>query len=210
MKKLLLILIIGSSSILQGCVGPGAIQKDYTLQQKKIVVVSELGNNFHHNIVGTTIFTNNITQTDVKDWQINHLAANHLVERLNKHGLSATEIETDFFTPLDGSSAYAIEGVQDKVIERVKPLGYDSLIIIAPVTSELYPFFYPGYGLLTRYNFGSQSSCVYAAFTVQLYDLHTGKKIGWEWMNAQRGPCDFKSSNDLTIKDNFEAYSPEV
>jgi len=171
--------------------------------------VSELGNNFHHNIVGTTIFTNKITQTDVKGWQINHQAASHLVERLNKQGFLATEVQTDFFTPLDGSSPYTINTIPNKVIERVKPLGYDSLLLVTPVVSENYPFFYPGYGLQTRYFFGKPSTCVYTVFLVEVYDLQSDKKVGWEWMNAQRGPCEPKSSNDLLIKDNFDEYSDQ-
>jgi len=206
MKRLSLLLTI---FVLEGCVGPGPIQKDYTLQQKKIAVVSELGNNFHRNIVGTTVFSNKMTRTDVTSWEINHQAARHLVERLSKQGLTGTEVNSDLFTPLDGSSPYTISTIPDKVIAKVKPLGYDSLLLIAPVISELYPFFDPGYGLKTGYFFGSPNTCVYTVFIVHLYDLHTGKEVGWEWMNAQRGPCEPKSSNDLAVKDSLDDYSAQ-
>lgn len=194
---------------LVACVTPGQLKKDYSLQQKKVAVVSELGNSFHHNIVGTTVFTNNITESNVKEWNINHLAADHLIKLLTAKGINATEIESDFLTPLDRSSPYKIQDVSTSVLEKVKPLGYDSLVLIAPVTSELYPLFNPGYGMMTRYTFGKPVSCIYSIFLVEVYDLESSDKVGWEWMNAQQGPCDFKAGYSLPIRENFEAYSAQ-
>lgn len=203
----LLLTLIVTMLGMSGCGGPGAIRSDYTLQGKRIAVVSELGNNFHRIVVGTTVFGNSTTRTDVKDWRINHQAASHLVARLSKQGLNATEVESDLFTPLDGSSPYAISRVADQVVAQIKPQGYDNLLIISPVTSTNYPFFYPGYGLNTEHFFGQSKSCIYAIFLVRLYDLRTDQEIGWEWMNAGRGPCERDSAADLALNDSLEAYS---
>jgi hypothetical protein len=188
---------------------PGPIKKEYSIGNKNIAVVSELGNNFQHVTVGTTVFTNNITKSDVKDWEINHLAAGHLVSKLNELGIKATEVESDFFTPRDGDSLYTISQVKDEVVKKITPLGFDSLLIIKPTRSENFPFFLPGYGRNTRYFLGEPSSCIYAMYILELYDLSSRETIGWDWVNARKGPCQFKNANDITVKDDFASYSTQ-
>lgn len=207
MKRIFFVAFVFSALLLQGCVMPGAIKKDYSLKDKKIAVVSELGNNFHHNIIGTTVFTNNITTANVGAWKINHLASSHIVDFLSKQNIKASEVETDLFTSIDGSSPYRIGKVMDEVIEKIRPLGFNSMILIRPVTSDNYPFYVPGYGLLTRYFFGNPNTCIYSMFIVELYDFDTSKSVGWQWANAMNGPCLPNSSNDLELKSNFDEYS---
>lgn len=209
MKKLLLIALVSTSAFIQGCAMRGPISPEYQMQNKKMAVVSELGNNFQHVIVGTTVFTNNITKANVSDWKVNHTASSYLVTKLGERGIHADEVESDFFTSLDDGSPHTISTVEDKVISKVKAMGYQSLLIARPTTSENFPFFRPGYGLNTRYFFGTPKSCIYAMYILELYDLEQNKTVGWDWVNAMNGPCIFNSANDLPVKEDFNAYSAQ-
>jgi hypothetical protein len=207
MKKILLIALAITSALIQGCAMRGPISPEYQIQNKKMAVVSELGNNFQHVIVGTTVFTNNITKSDVRDWRVNHTTAAYLISKLGERGTHADEVESDFFTSLDDGSPYTIGTVRDKVISKVKAMGYQSLLIVRPTTADNYPFFRPGYGLHTRYFFGTPKSCIYAMYILELYDLEKDKTIGWDWVNAMNGPCILNSANDLPVKESFNEFS---
>lgn len=207
-KKIIFTILIAAVA-LSGCVMRGPISPEYPLQHKKMAVVSELGNHFQYVTVGTTVFTNNITKADVSDWKINHQTASHLVSKLQQRNIPANEIESDFFTAMDDGSPYTIGTVKDKVITKVKSMGYQSLLLVRPTTSENFPFFRPGYGLNTRYFFGSPKSCIYAMYILELYDLENDKSIGWDWVNANNGPCIFNSANDIPVKENFDQFSPK-
>lgn len=207
MKRLLPVLVILASTLIQGCVLRGPISPDYSLQHKKTAVIADLGRHFQYVIVGTTIFTNNISQSDVTDWHINHTAASHVIEKLAQRGVNAKEIESDVFTALENGSPHTISTVQDQLIAKAKSLGYQSLLMVKPTTSENYPFHKPGYGLHTRYFFGTPKSCIYAMYIVELYDLERDKTIGWDWVNGTQGPCVMNSANDIPIKENFDQFS---
>lgn len=210
MRRTTLLCLLIAFSLLSACTMRGPIAPDYPIQQKKIAVVSELGNHFQYVTVGTTVFTNNLTKADVSEWQINHLATTHLMTRLSQRGIQASEVASDFFTPLEDGSPHTVSTVQDKVISKVKAQGgYQALLLVRPTTSENHPFFRPGYGLHTRYFFGTPQSCIYAMYILELYDLEKNQSVGWDWVNANQGPCIMNSANDIPVKEDLNQFSPQ-
>lgn len=200
-------LILALSLSISACMMPGAMKKDYSLKDKKIAVVSDMGNNFRSNVVGTTVFSNEFTKYDVTDWQINALAAQHISNYLKTKGLSGTVVESNVFPSLEESSRGKVDKIAQSIIPKIKAQGFDSLILMRPSSLDNEPFYRPGFGQYKRYFLGYPIGCLYAIYMVEIYDLHRDELVGIEWMNARDGQCEPKSEQTFALKDKFEDYS---
>lgn len=209
MPAFLKIIILTLSLSLSACMMPGPMKKDYSLKDKKIAIVSDLGNNFQSIVVGTTVFSNEFTKTDVTDWQINALAAQHISKHLETKGLSGSIVESNVFPSLEDSSRAKIDKIALSIIPKVKTQGFDSLILVRPSSLDNEPFYKPGFGQQKRYFFGIPKGCLYAIYMVEIYDLHREELVGIEWMNARQGPCEPRYEQTFALKDKFEDYSEQ-
>lgn len=209
MRSLLTVIIVGLSLSMSACVTPGAMKQDNSLMNKKIAIVSELGNSFRNNVVGTTVFSNASTNSDVTDWQINTLATSIINNRLQAKSLSGTVVETNFFPAIQDESWSTIFALSDSVIPKIKGMGFDSLILVKPASMDSDRFYRPGYGQHARYFFGRKTACLYAVYVVEIYDLQTEKLVAWEWMNGRKGQCESKTLETFPLKDNFEDYTEQ-
>ena len=169
----------------------------------KVGVVSLLGDTFYGNSIGTTVFTNTYFTAPVPDWDIDGYAAARAVAILKEAGHSQAELVSHPNLRAEQLSANKAQ----LVWELAERQGFDTLIVLSPGVSENYPMFRPGYGFMERSFLGMSRRCVYAAYTVDAYNVAAHKHIAWEWGGEM--PCRMGSEQQLTFRDKFEDY-PEA
>lgn len=207
MPTLLIVFIIGLSLSVSACHMPGPIKKGHTLREKKIAVVADMGNSFRNNVVGTTVFNNEFSNSDVTDWKINTLTANYVLERLQGKALSGAVVETNFFPAIQDEASSVIDALPQSVLKKIKPMGFDHLILIRPSESYEAPFFKSGYGQYTRHFFNLSMTCIYALYVVEVYDVHSEKLMAWEWVSNHSRPCEPSPEETYDMKEKLEQYS---
>ena len=177
-----LIVLITSLSILSACAALDirrSVPESASTGIQKVGVISILGDKFNLTHIGTTIFNNQSSTLDVSNWKIDDTAIHYAVKHLESTGqYSPTSLGSNFS---DADSMFA----------AAQKMGLDTLITIVPSGYDNAPHYAPGYGLHRRTFFGITKECVYALFVIQVFDVSTRKKHGWQWgFNSWNGvPC---------------------
>lgn len=170
---------------------------------KRIGVMSSLGNIFHGESIGTTVFNNTYFTEPVPEWKIDAFATSKAVDALRSNG----KYEVAALN-LEGIPPGKIGRGDDTAMwEAAKKQGFDKLVLLSPGVSDNFTVFKPGYGLHEQgLFFTTPWRCVYAGFVIGVFDVATYKSIAWEWGGGQN-PCKPQSSNDIPFKKRFSDYS---
>jgi hypothetical protein len=204
MFRSLLLLLCGA--LLSGCAAldlKRPLADDDLSATRRVGVVSALGTTFHGISIGTTVFNNTHFSAQVPEWGVDSLVVTK--------ALAVLQTQRRFEAVALDRSALSDEQLradQGKLLwEAAARQGVDRLVIVSPGVSSNYPHYQPSYGFFERSMFGSGRRCVYAAYTVQVYDVATHQSLAWEWGGPQ--PCNIGADNPLPFKDKFEDYSAE-
>lgn len=187
--------------LLAGCAGlKGPVPQSEIATSKHLGVVSLLSNQFHGVSIGTTVFQNSAFEADISHWQINDFAEQEVLRALStKHPF--------------GVSIMSWAGVEETALEKEEfwraaaNQHYDRLLVLQPLRSPDMPQFKKGYGFSERSLLGIESRCIYAFYTVSVYDVATRNRLGWE-LGGER-PCKVRADMDLPFKPSFADYSPQ-
>jgi hypothetical protein len=162
---------------------------------KSVGITSTLGNSFHGVLIGTTIFNNKDYIVDVSDWKIDDKAVEIAVSLLGRGGRRTAKPMATKFMPHDFKA----------MIEAGRQMGVDAVVVISPSRYDNQPHFAAGYGIHRRSIMGMSTDCIYSLFIVEVFDVASEKKLGWQWGFPpwQGIPC-FGKDKNLAWKDDFE------
>lgn len=197
------------SAVLAGCAGAGAnLQRPVPAadlgKTHAIGVFSNIGDTVNGRLVGLTAFGNESFTAWTPQWGIDRDAA---VEATR---LLATTARWRI-TPLE-RGAVATAPLQDggapspALWDAAARQGDDTLVVLAPDVYDDYPFFPGGVGLYEHAIPTQRSGCVYAAFSVHVYDVATRRELAWEW--GGNAPCGFGQKAELPFRKTLDAYAP--
>lgn len=201
LRRLMLMLPLVAALFLGACGLKRPVTAADRSEIKTIGVVSLLGDTFQGIAIGTTVFTNAGFTAKVPGWDVERFSADTVVNRLVSSGVRAVSLQGD----MPGAGIPQAERAK-AVWGLARGKGIDTLVVLYPGTSDNYPSYRPGFGLHERSMFGSSNRCVYVAYIVSVHKVATEKEVAWEWGGSP--PCKVRSANDLSMKANFEAYSP--
>jgi hypothetical protein len=164
-----------------------------------IGVVSLLSDEIHLRYDGATVFQNRNTKDKVPQWKIDEFVSNvaatslargsvHRVGVISNHGM---------LDPLTGSVTTYFP-----LFERAEKNQLDTLIVIRPFEPSRSNYFQGGYGLWDSSGWKSvQSHCAYSWVAVEVWDVDSKDKIGYE----DGRTCDRDES--IEVKDQLADYS---
>jgi hypothetical protein len=170
-------------------------------QVHKVVVVSLLGDTFNGiSIDAPTIKEQDFTAS-VADWAEDQFIESQTLSLLQEtrrfdvavlaHGkLGSAELRADHAR---------------RVWELAREQGFDTVVSIWPSVSQNFPFYKAGYGYFEQTLMGVTHRCLYAAYTVEVYDVATQRRMAWEWGGAE--PCRQDSAQALSYRGSLETYS---
>lgn len=167
----------------------------------RVAVVSLLADNAQFIAVGPTVLNDRRYTAPVPDWGVDAQAEARLLALLRAQaGIAAAVLDH----PRDTVAQLRAEHAQ-RVWDLARAQGFDTVVSVWPSLSENFPLFRPGYGYIDRNLLGRDHQCLYAAFTVEVYDVATRRRIAWEW--GGDAPCDLEAVMDLPVRARFEDYS---
>ncbi len=190
-----------STLLLAGCAGlKGPVPQSEIATSKHLGVVSLMSNQFHGVSIGTTVFQNSAFEADVSHWQINDFAEQEVLRALS----TSYPFEVSIM-----SWARVEEAVleQEDFWRAAANQHYDRLLVLRPVSRPDMPQFKKGYGFSERSLLGIESRCIYAFYTVSVYDVATRNQLGWELGGEL--PCKGRADMDLPFKPSFADYTPQ-
>jgi hypothetical protein len=158
--------------------------------EKKVAVVSLLGDQFHGIRVGTTVFGNLEYEADVSEWNIDQFAEQLLASHFrDAHSLAVVPLNLDATERKRfARSESAFMGYDyDRIFELARAQGFDVLALVKPVKYQNAPFFKPGYGFYEKTFMGSERRCVYTLFIVDFRSVASQAEMGWEWGKPCQG-----------------------
>ncbi len=151
---------------------------------ERIAVASTLGDRYHGILVGLTSFGNQYYGADVRAWQIDALATQAALERMNNTSTPARAAALD----LAGTRAEGFYRAGDyRDIDRARLLslasaqGFDTLVLIHPAADENLPDRAGGYGYQAGFGIGGLAGCSYVQFIVEVLRVRDARQLGWDW-----------------------------
>jgi hypothetical protein len=198
------LIALSTALLLSGCAALNIkrpVAEEDLKATKRVAVVSLMGNTFHGVSIGTTAFNNESFAGSVPEWNMDGYASKAALEMLTSNPRFASSL-------LDRSNLSIEQARADggKLLwQAAERQGFDRVVVVRPGVSDNNPFFRPSYGFFERSLFGNGRRCVYAAYTVDVYDVPSQKPIAWEWGGGV--PCSLGKDNDLTYKKSFADYS---
>ena len=183
-----------------------SISTEYQKQIARIGVVSSMGDEFQFIYVGMTVFSNAQHDANVASWNIEKVSAEQVVKMINGGGrFSAALLDR---TGLDDQALSADHAKRAWELARLQ--GFDTLVVVLPNVSQNFARFVPGYGLmLHNLPLIDSKPCIYSAFTVEVMNVASQRRIAWEWGNGDRTPCEFPVKRTLDYRESMESYSSE-
>jgi hypothetical protein len=176
----------------------------------RVAVHVRLGNTFHANFVGTTVFNNKFFDVPVPQWGIDSYITDQIVEAMNVRGRFPAE-KLDV-SRLNMGDLYhkrgAILGSRDveaTLLDQAKQQGADALMIVEMVEpGENFRFQGAGYGVFRKETFGLSMGCVYSSFNTVIFSVATSKRVAW----GGEPPCQ-ASPHKPEKQDSWDKYTPE-
>ena len=169
---------------------------------KRVGVASWLGDTFYGISIGTTVFNNEYFSATVPDWEVDKIAVGKTLAMLR----ASKSFESAAFDRSGVSVELLKSDGKKQLWDAARRQGFDTLVILFPQVSGNAQFFKPGFGLFERSMFGSSRRCVYAGYTLEVYEVNSGSALGWEWGGGDSIPCVLGSDNDLPFRAKFDDY----
>ena len=198
-----------------GCESP-QISDTASHRIKHIGVVSLLGDTFHAEHIGLTVFNNRSYNAEVPDWQIDGDLTGHVVAMLSSGDHTATALNTD---PDRAKDFYQLWSLQQRVrldsakfaqlFSRAAAQNYDTLVVIERTLDPnafLYGFVNDPYGLEERGVLGIENRSVFGLCILKVYDVATRRQLA---SSIGSGPAATQLDNDIEWKADFASYSAE-
>ncbi len=203
------IVLLVALLFLTSCSGlKGPLTKSEIQSTRKVAVISLLGENFHGIRVATTVFGNIYYVTSVPDWNIDGITEDFIVSRVSSPGIrSALALAHDSALQkrFVKSWGFANNGFDyDELFALAKEQGADTLIVVQPTPYSNARFHRPGYGFYENTFMGGSRRCVYSLFTVDVFSVSSGDRLGWEWGL----PCE-SGETEIAWKRGFLEYTEE-
>lgn len=167
----------------------------------KVGVVSLLGDSVNGVYIGTTPLDSRRFTGAVPEWQIDRFVADQALGIIAAGGRVAAGRIDPAGTDLAGLRADRAR----RLWELARAQGFDTVVSVWPSVSENFPFFKPGYGLYDNSLLGQSRRCLFASYTVEVYDVASRRRIAWEWGGA--APCRMGADGGLVFLDGFDKYS---
>lgn len=207
MRRLLTLLPI--ATLLVACATLGLrspVGQDDLRGMERIAVASTLGDRYHGILVGLTSFGNQYHGADVADWDIDALATQAALERINGADTAARAAALD----LAGSRGESFHRAGDyRDIDRARLLslaaaqGFDTLVLIHPAADENLPDRAGGFGYQAGFGIGGLAGCSYVQFIVEVLRVRDARQLGWDWARE----CDDR--DDPGWQPGLEEYAPQ-
>jgi len=167
----------------------------------RVAVISLLGDTFNGISIGVPTVKDQHFTANVADW-----AEDDFVESLVLGLLQETRrYDAAVLSHGRMSSAELRADHARRVWELARAQGFDTVVSVWPSLSENYPFYKPGYGYYEQNLMGVDHRCLYAAYTVEVYDVANQRRVSWEWGGAE--PCRLDSAQALSYRGSLDAYS---
>lgn len=211
MKRLLLLTLI----LVSGCAS-SPLKPEEQAQFNDYAVISLLGGSFNNTYVGTTVFSNELEQTDVSQWRVDNFVRSEFKTVLQKQNKKEVSIQLSSEKLLNlikekysFKQAYfgtADEDLEEYLLTEAAKQKVKYLFVIEPMRSENHKLYAPGYGSFCRSFMGSKGAAeVYAQFKVDLWNIETKKRAFGTWFS----PADLTHELGLTCKE-LQAKKSEV
>jgi hypothetical protein len=167
----------------------------------KVAVISLMGDSFNGIAIGANVPNKRHYTAAVPDWGVDEFIESRTLELLQ----GPQRFEVAVLSHGSLSSAQLRAGHSQRVWDLAKAQGFDTVVSVWPSLSENFPFYKAGFGYYEEALLGVPHRCLYAAYTVEIYDVATQRRVSWEWGGAE--PCRKDSAEALSFHDSFEAYT---
>jgi hypothetical protein len=168
----------------------------------KVGVVSLLGDKVNGVFVGTTPLNNQHFAAPVAHWNIDAFVVAQIVQLLGQPGAHFAVGEIAH----PGLDADALRADRARLLwETAQSQGFDTVVSVWPTVSENFPFFKPGYGLYDNTLLGHSHRCLYASYTVEIYDVASRRRLAWEW--GGESPCHLEDEGGIAYRDGFDNFT---
>jgi hypothetical protein len=169
---------------------------------RQIGVLSELGDDFHVVRMGFTNFQNLHYDATVSDWKIDDVATASALKLLSEND----RIKAVAFDKSHLSTDQLASNKSDALWQAAQRQGLDTLIIVRPSEISALKHFTPGVGLYERKMIGEGDRCIYTAYIVKVFDVHSRKELDSNWGGP--APCKVGADEQVPFKTAFGDYSP--
>ena len=200
MKSLWCGAILAVAAALSGCGSliKAPVSRDELAKINNVGVAAVFDDQFHGRHVGWTVFGNEKFDMDVSQWEVSKLAQTRAIEALQQ-GNPKLHVQAVQVPQLDALRA-------DRALDWLSAAqrqGLDTVVLLRPSVSDNFPFFAPGVGLFSS---RSNTTCIYTAYVVEVYDVAARKQIAWEW--GATPPCSTASGDPgFDFKSDASQYS---
>jgi hypothetical protein len=178
-----------------------SLSAEHLAHIKNVGVVALLGDSLNGVLIGTTALNSKRFSASVADWDIDGYVVARSLAILKENDRFATSALQH---PGLGQEQLRADHAR-LVWELAQRQGYDTVVSVWPSVSENFPFFKPGYGFYDNSILGLTHRCIYAAYTVEIYDVASHNRIAWEW--GGDAPCRMGSDGGLVFKERFDDYT---
>ncbi len=177
------------------------LSRDDLSRMRRLGVVSLLGDKVNGVLIGTTALNNKHFTAPVPDWNIDaYVQAQSLAILADSPRYAVGEV---LHPDLDVEQLRADHA--RRLWEIAERQGFDTIVSVWPSVSENFPFFKAGYGIYDNYLLGLTHRCLYASYTVEVYDVASRRRIAWEW--GGDAPCRMGVDGGLVFRDGFDDYT---
>jgi len=167
----------------------------------KVAVVSLLGDTFTGiSIVAPPMAEQHFTAT-VADWAEDQFVESQAASLLQESGRFDAKV---LARGKLGSAELRADHAR-RLWDLAREQGYDTVVSVWPSVDQNFPFYRPGYGYFEQTLLGVNHRCLYAAYTVEVYDVATQRRMTWEWGGAE--PCRQDSAEALAYRGSLEPYT---
>lgn len=199
--------LLAGAALLSGCATTSLqhpVAADDLAAARQLGVYSAFGETVSGRLVGLTAFGNEGFTAWMPQWGIDRDAAMRAALLLASGGRFKA-------VPVDHSAVAAAPALNGgapapALWEAAARQHIDTLVVLQPDVYDDFPFFPAGVGLYEHAIPLQASGCVYAAFSVHVYDVATRRPLAWEW--AGDAPCAFGRKAELPFKKSLDAYAP--
>lgn len=167
----------------------------------KVAVISLLGDTFNGISIGVPPIKDQHFTASVADWAEDDFVESQALSLLQETG----RYQVAVLSHGKMSSAELRADHARRVWDLARAQGFDTVVSVWPSLSENFPFYKPGYGYYEQTLLGVNHRCLYAAYTVEIYDVASQRRASWEWGGAE--PCRKDSAQALTYRGSLDAYS---
>jgi len=167
----------------------------------KVAVVSLLGDTFTGISIVAPPMTEQHFTASVADWAEDEFVESQAASLLQEAG----RFDVAVLARGKLSSADLRADHARRLWDLARDGGYDTVVSIWPSLSQNFPFYRPGYGYFEQTLLGVNHRCLYAAYTVEVYEVATQRRMTWEWGGAE--PCRQDSAEALAYRGSLQPYS---